>query len=57
MLIERDLTRGGEHTVQCTDDVLWNCAAEICMFLLTSVTLINLTKKGKNKITKSQIIH
>ena len=38
MVIERDLTWGSEHTIQCTDDVLWNCAPETCIILLTSVT-------------------
>ena len=28
MVMERDLTLGGEHTVQQTDDVLQNCAFE-----------------------------
>ena len=38
---------GGEHTVQCMDDMLWNCAPEICVILLTSVTPINSIKGGK----------
>ena len=32
-----DLTWGGEHTTQCADDVVWNCAPENCIILLTSV--------------------
>lgn len=43
--INGDLTWGGEHTIQCTDDVLWNCAPETCTLLLTSVTSMNSTKK------------
>ena len=43
-----DLTWGGEHTIQCTDDVLWNCAPETCVILLTSVTPIHAIK-GKIK--------
>ena len=38
---------GGEHTLQCADDVLWNCAPETCIILLTSVTSINATKSKK----------
>ena len=30
------LDRGGEHKIQCTGDVLWNCAPETCMILLVS---------------------
>ena len=47
--MEGDLTWGGEHTIQCTDDVLWNCIIskitqepKTCIILLTSVTPINL---------------
>ena len=49
MVMEGDLTWGGEHTIQCTDDVLWNCIIskitqepKTCIILLTSVTPINL---------------
>ena len=38
MEVDRDLTRGGEHTIQGADDALWNFAPETCMILLTSVT-------------------
>ena len=38
---------GGEHTMQGTDDVLWNCAPETCVILLTSATWINSIKKDK----------
>ena len=34
-MMDRELTWGGEPTIQCTDDVLWNCAPETCMILLT----------------------
>ena len=33
MVMEGDLTWGGEHTTQSTDDVLWNCASETCNFV------------------------
>ena len=36
-----DLTWGGEHTVQCTVDVLENCTPETSINLLTNVILIN----------------
>ena len=61
MVTEGDLTWGGEHTIQCTDDVLWNCASETCKILLTSVTPINSIKKdfsnkNKNSVTKKENI-
>ena len=42
MVMEGDLTWGGEHTIQHTDNVLKNCAPETYMILLTSVSPINL---------------
>ena len=42
--MEGDLTWGGEHTIQHTDDVLKNCAPETYMILLTSVSPINFLK-------------
>ena len=30
--ITGDLAWGGEHIIQCADDVLWNCAPETCIF-------------------------
>ena len=47
--MEGDWTRGGEHTVQYTDDVLWNCTPETCILLLTNVTPINSIKVKKIK--------
>ena len=38
MVMGGDLTWPGEHPTQCTDDVLWNCAPEVCILLLTSAT-------------------
>ena len=43
--MEGGLNWGGEHKTQYTDDVLWNCTAEIYN-LLTSVTPINSIKKA-----------
>ena len=39
---------GGEHTLQCTDDVLCDCAPEICIIVLTRVTPINAIKREKS---------
>ena len=40
--MEANLTWGG-------DDVLWNCAPETCIILLTSVTPVNSKKQGKKE--------
>ena len=48
MVMEGDVTLDGEHTVQCTDDVLWNCVPENYVILLTNVTPTN-SKKLKEK--------
>ena len=37
-VMEGDLTWGGEYTTECADAVLWNCAPDTCIILLTSVT-------------------
>ena len=34
MVMEGDLTWGGEHTILYLYDVLWNCASETCIILL-----------------------
>ena len=44
--MEGDLTLGGEHTIQCTDDVLQNYTSEIYTILLTSVIPINSIKNS-----------
>ena len=41
MVMEGDLTWGGEHTIQFIDDVLQNCTPETYIIFLTSVTPIN----------------
>ena len=43
--MEGHLTWGGEHTIQCADDVLYECTSETYIILLTNVTPINLIKK------------
>ena len=42
--MEGDLTWGGEHTIQYTDDVLQKCTPESCIILLTNVTPIHSIK-------------
>ena len=49
MVMERDLTLGGKHTMQYTDDVLWNCTLETYIILGTNVTQINLIFKIDGK--------
>ena len=44
-----DLT-GGEHTLQCAGDGLWNCASETCVIVSTSVTPISSMKSKKHGI-------
>ena len=44
MVMEGDLTWGGEHTIQYTDDTLQNFTPETYLILLTIVTSINLIK-------------
>ena len=50
-----DLTWGGEHTVQCTDDVLQDCAPEACIILLTCVTPVNLIKSKENEGSEARL--
>ena len=44
-----DFSQCGEHTIQYTDDGLWNCTPETYAILLTNVTPIN-PRKRKEKI-------
>lgn len=37
MVVERYLTSGGDHIMQCTDDLLLNCTVGTCMVLLAIV--------------------
>ena len=41
MVMGGDLTWGGEHTTQYTDDVLQSCTPETYTVLLTNVTPVN----------------
>ena len=45
-MAEGDLTWGGEHMIQCRDDVLWNSAPETCNFV-NHCHQNKLNKKGK----------
>ena len=47
--MERDLTWGGEHTAQRTDDVLQNCVPDTWKILSTSVTPRKSMKRKKKK--------
>ena len=47
MVMEEDVIWGGEHTIQCTNDVFWNCTPEMCIIVLTSVTPTGSIKKKK----------
>lgn len=44
MMMGEELTYGGEHTIQCTDDVLQNFPTKTRKILLTNVTPINSIK-------------
>ena len=56
MVMDKDLTWGGEHTIQCTDDVLQNCALETCTVLLTSVTSISSIKRKESHILETTLL-
>ena len=43
MVTEGDVTLGGEHAMQHTDDVLQNSMLATYIIMLTNATLINLT--------------
>ena len=44
MVMEGDSTWGGEHTIQCTDDMLQNCTPEAYIILSINVTPISSIK-------------
>lgn len=48
-MMDRDLTRGGKNTIQCAEHVLWNCALEPCIILLSSITPKNLIERRKKE--------
>ena len=49
MEMDGHLTWRGEHTIQCTGDVLQNCSPEMYKNLVTSVTPINSIKRKIKK--------
>lgn len=48
--MNRDLNCGGEHTIECTDDVLYSCAPETGILLITSVIPINSLKRERREM-------
>ena len=50
MVMEGDLTLGGEQTIEYADDVLWNCTLETYAILLIHVTPINSIKIKEKRI-------
>ena len=44
MGMEDDVTLGGGHTMQCTDNVSWIHILETYIILLTNITPVNLIK-------------
>ena len=52
--MEGDLTLGGEHTTQYTDDVLQNCIPETCINLLTNVTQVKFFKKTQANVSENK---
>ena len=57
MVKEEDLTWGGEHTTQYTNDVLYDWTPEIYIILLTSVTPDKFTTlKRRKKKTRALIL-
>ena len=50
-----DLPWGGEHTVQCTDDVLWNCAPETCIMSVNQCHHDKFNAKEKIVIKKKHL--
>ena len=51
MVMEGDLTWCGEHTIQNTDDILYNYVPKTYIILLTNVTPI-ISMKNINKLSK-----
>ena len=45
----------GAHTLQCTDDVSYNCTIDISVTLLTNVTPIHLIFKRREKGERSRV--
>ena len=54
MVTEGDLTVGGEYTIQYADDILWNCAPDSYIILLTTVTPINSLKINTKQTNKKK---
>ena len=56
MVMEGDLTWGGKHTIQYTDDVLQNCTPETYIILLIDVNpdIQVFKKKGYIRCCKNE---
>ena len=54
MVTEKDLTLGGEHTMQYTDDVSWNCTTEHYIISLTNVNPMKLVLKRKKMLISTK---
>ena len=52
MVMEGDLTWGGEHTIQCANDVLQHCTPETYIIVLIHDAPINSINKNKSIRTK-----
>ena len=48
------LTSGGEHTMQCIDQVLWSCAPETCT-IVTQCYPNKFNKKGENESANTNV--
>lgn len=51
--MEGDLTRGDEHIIQCSNDMLWNYSPEPCIILLIHVIPKNSTKRRGRTCSKN----
>ena len=54
MVTEGDLTLGGEHTIQYTDDTLQNCSLETYIIILTNVTPNKFNVKNRNRLIDTE---
>ena len=50
MVMERDMTWGGEHTIQGKGDVLWNCAPETCIIFFSQCHPNKFNEKENKKV-------
>ena len=48
MVMEGDLTWGGEYTIQYANDLLWNCIPKIYIILLTIPSILIMDFEGQD---------